>query len=81
MSQVVSVKLTREVAPLPYAYNALEPYIDEQTMRVHHDKHHAAYLTNLVNALEKYPELLEKDPEDLLRNLDGCAGRYPYRGA
>ena len=70
MSQVVSVKLTREVAPLPYAYNALEPYIGEQTMRVHHDKHHAAYLTNLVNALEKYPELLEKDPEDLLCALD-----------
>ena len=56
MSQMVSVKLSREVAPLPYAYNALEPYIDEQTMHVHHDKHHAAYLTNLVNVLDKYPE-------------------------
>jgi Fe-Mn family superoxide dismutase len=70
MSHVISLKLSREVAPLPYAYNALEPYIDEQTMRVHHDKHHAAYLTNFVNALEKYPELLERAPEDLLGGLD-----------
>lgn len=44
MAHVVSVTLAREVLPLPYAYNALEPYIDEHTMHVHHDKHHAAYL-------------------------------------
>jgi Fe-Mn family superoxide dismutase len=70
MAHVVSVTLAREVSPLPYAYNALEPYIDEHTMHVHHDKHHAAYLTNLVTALQKHPELLESKPEDLLRNLN-----------
>ncbi len=41
-----------ELPPLPYDYNALEPYIDEQTMHLHHDKHHAAYVTNLNNALK-----------------------------
>jgi len=42
-----------ELAPLPYAYNALEPHIDEQTMRLHHDKHHLAYVNGLNNALDK----------------------------
>ena len=42
---------------LPYAYSALEPHIDEQTMRIHHDKHHAAYVSNLNAALEKHPDL------------------------
>jgi Fe-Mn family superoxide dismutase len=65
----VSVKLAREVAPLPYAYNALEPYVDEQTMHIHHDKHHQTYLTNLYNALEKHPDLLTVPPEELLSNL------------
>ena len=55
---------------LPYAYNALEPFIDEETMRLHHDKHHATYVNNLNVALEKYPELFEKTPEDLLTNLN-----------
>lgn len=55
---------------LPYAYDALEPYIDEQTMRIHHDKHHQTYVTNLNAALEKHPELFEKKLEDLLANLD-----------
>ena len=41
-----------ELPPLPYDYAALEPYIDEQTMHLHHDKHHAAYVTNLNNALK-----------------------------
>lgn len=70
MVHVASVTLAREVPPLPYTYNALEPYIDEHTMHVHHDKHHAAYLNNLMTALEKHPELLESQPEDLLRHLD-----------
>jgi Fe-Mn family superoxide dismutase len=48
----------------------LEPYIDEQTMRVHHDKHHAAYLSNLLNALDSHPTLQEKSPEELLRTLE-----------
>src|SRR5262252_5496625 len=59
-----------EVPALPYAYNALEPHIDEQTMKLHHDKHHAAYVTKLNGAIEKHPELGSKSPEDLLRNLN-----------
>jgi len=58
-----------EVPPLPYAYNALEPHIDEQTMHLHHDKHHAAYVTKLNGAVEKYPDLGKKSAEDLVRNL------------
>ncbi len=58
-----------EFAPLPYAYNALEPYIDEQTMHVHRDKHHQAYFNNLKTALEKHPDLMHKAPEMLLRDL------------
>src|SRR5215469_11299283 len=59
-----------EVPPLPYAYNALEPYIDEQTMHLHHDKHHAAYVTNLNAALEKHPELQSWSVEDLISKLN-----------
>ncbi|HET8648907.1 MAG TPA: superoxide dismutase [Gemmatimonadales bacterium] len=55
--------------PLPYAYNALEPYIDEQTMRIHHDKHHQAYVNNLNAAIEKHPELGSKSLQDLMSNL------------
>jgi Fe-Mn family superoxide dismutase len=58
-----------EVPALPYAYNALEPHIDEQTMHLHHDKHHAAYVTKLNGAIEKHPELGSKSAEELLRNL------------
>lgn len=58
-----------ELPPLPYAYDALEPYIDEQTMHIHHDKHHQAYVNNLNAALENHPELQAKSVEDLLRNL------------
>jgi Fe-Mn family superoxide dismutase len=56
--------------PLPYAYDALEPYIDQETMRFHHDKHHAAYVNNLNIAIAKYPELQEKRVEDLVKSLD-----------
>jgi Fe-Mn family superoxide dismutase len=58
-----------EVPPLPYDYNALEPYIDEETMHLHHDKHHAAYVNNANTALEKYPDLQNKSAEELLRDL------------
>ncbi len=58
-----------ELPSLPYAYNALEPYIDEQTMHVHRDKHHQTYFNNLSATLEKHPELLHEDPENLLRRL------------
>ena len=58
-----------EVPPLPYAYNALEPTIDEETMHLHHDKHHQAYVNNLNAAIEKHPELGSKAPEELLKDL------------
>src|SRR3989344_4737637 len=55
---------------LPYAYNALEPYIDENTMHIHHDKHHVAYTTNLNKALAEQPELFDKTIEDILADLN-----------
>jgi superoxide dismutase, Fe-Mn family len=57
-----------EVPPLPYDYNALEPHIDEQTMRVHHDKHHQAYVDNANKALEG-TEWADKPVEEMLQNL------------
>ncbi len=59
-----------EVPPLPYAYDALEPHIDEATMHLHHDKHHQAYVTNLNAAIEKHPELAGKSPEELIKDLN-----------
>ena len=62
--------MAHEVPPLPYDYNALEPHIDEQTMRIHHDKHHGAYVTNLNAALEKHPDLQQKSIGDLLKTIN-----------
>ena len=62
--------MAHEVPALPYDYTALEPHIDEATMKLHHDKHHQAYVTNLNAAIEKHPELGQHTPEDLLKNLD-----------
>jgi len=59
-----------ELPKLPYAVDALEPYIDAQTMSIHHTKHHQAYITNLNAALEKHPELADKSLEDLLSDLN-----------
>jgi Fe-Mn family superoxide dismutase len=59
-----------EVPSLPYGFDALEPHIDAQTMQIHHDKHHAAYVTNLNKALEAHPDLQSKSVEDLLRGFD-----------
>ncbi|NOZ72449.1 MAG: superoxide dismutase [Chloroflexi bacterium] len=58
-----------ELPPLPYGYDDLAPYIGGDTMRFHHDKHHAGYTNNLNAAIEKHPELAEVSAEDLLRNL------------
>src|SRR6202165_5092683 len=58
-----------ELPPLPYDYAALEPFIDEATMKLHHDKHHQAYVTNLNGAIEKHPELAHKSPEELIKDL------------
>jgi len=65
--------LAYELPPLPYDYNALEPYIDEQTMRIHHDKHHGTYVTNVNNALANQPDLAALPVEQLIQNL----GRVP----
>lgn len=58
-----------ELPPLPYDYAALEPFIDEATMKLHHDKHHQAYITNLNGAVEKHAELGSKSPEELIKDL------------
>ncbi|MDT2701990.1 superoxide dismutase [Enterococcus dongliensis] len=55
---------------LPYEYDALEPYIDVETMRLHHDKHHNTYVTNLNAAIEKHPELAEQTIEELVTHLN-----------
>jgi len=62
--------MPHSVPPLPYDYNALEPHIDEQTMRIHHDKHHAAYVNNLNAALEKHPELQNKSADELVKSIN-----------
>ena len=59
-----------ELKPLPYAYDALEPYIDKETMMLHHDKHEKAYVDNLNKAIAKYPELYKKGLEGILKDLD-----------
>ena len=61
--------MAHELPPLPYAYDALEPHIDKETMTLHHDKHHQAYVNNLNAALEKYPDLQNKSAEELIRDL------------
>jgi superoxide dismutase, Fe-Mn family len=56
--------------PLPYAFDALEPFIDAKTMEIHHDKHHGAYVTNLNKALDGHADLQSKSIEDLLKDLN-----------
>ena len=58
------------VPPLPYPFDALEPYIDAKTMEIHHDKHHGAYVANVNKALEGHADLQAKSIDDLLRGLD-----------
>jgi len=58
-----------ELPALPCAFNALEPYIDAQTMEIHHDRHHATYVNNLNGALDKHPELAGWSLEQLLRDI------------
>ena len=55
---------------LPYAYDTLEPFIDEKTMEIHYTKHHQAYIDKLNKALEKYPKLQKNSAEDLIKNLE-----------
>lgn len=62
--------MSHTLPQLPYAYDALEPYIDAKTMEIHHTKHHQVYIDKLNAALEKYPDLAEKPVEDLLKDLN-----------
>ena len=62
--------MTYQLPKLPYGYDALEPYIDVETMHIHHEKHHNAYVTNLNAAIEKYPELGSKSIEELIADID-----------
>ena len=62
--------MPHSLPPLPYDYNALEPHIDEQTMRIHHDKHHGAYVNNLNAALETHPDLQNKSAEELVKGIN-----------
>jgi Fe-Mn family superoxide dismutase len=59
-----------KLPPLPYAYDALEPYIDARTMEIHYTKHHQGYVDNLNAALEKHPELFKKSLAELVSNLN-----------
>ncbi|HEX4824776.1 MAG TPA: superoxide dismutase [Candidatus Polarisedimenticolaceae bacterium] len=58
-----------ELPPLPYAFDALEPHIDARTMEIHHDKHHAAYVTNLNKALEAHPTFQTQSLHQILSGL------------
>jgi Fe-Mn family superoxide dismutase len=61
--------MAHTVPALPYAFDALEPHIDARTMEIHHDKHHAAYVNNLNNALKDHPELAAKPVNELIADL------------
>ncbi|MGB7631057.1 MAG: superoxide dismutase, partial [Candidatus Deferrimicrobium sp.] len=61
--------MTHNLPPLPYPFDALEPYIDAKTMEIHHDKHHGAYVNNLNKALEGHPELQKLPVEELLTRI------------
>jgi len=62
-----------ELPPLEYSYDALEPYIDKETMEIHHDKHHKSYVDKLNAALEGHEELQGKTAEELLKQLDSVS--------
>jgi superoxide dismutase, Fe-Mn family len=62
--------MAHELPQLPYGYDALEPHLDAKTVEIHHDKHHQTYTDKFNAALENHPELQEKSPEELLKNLD-----------
>jgi len=62
--------MAHQLPSLPYAFDALEPHIDAQTMQIHHGKHHQAYINNLNAALEAHPDLQAKSVEDLIKDLN-----------
>ena len=61
--------MIHKLQPLPYQYNSLEPYFDEQTMKIHHTKHHQTYIDKLNAAIKDYPNLQKESAEDLVANL------------
>ena len=63
---------------LPYAYDALEPHFDKQTMEIHHTKHHQAYVNNANAALESLPEFASLSAEELITKLDQLPADKPY---
>ncbi|HUJ82847.1 MAG TPA: superoxide dismutase [Candidatus Acidoferrales bacterium] len=69
-SQGAAAQTTHVLPPLPYAFDALEPYIDAKTMEIHHDKHHGAYVTNLNKALEGNADLQKLSVEQLIAQID-----------
>ena len=73
--------MTHKLPELPYEYSALEPHIDTRTMAIHHDKHHQAYVDNLNQALEGYPDLQDTSTVQLLSDLDLCPRRSVPRCA
>jgi len=69
-AQGAAPQMAYTVPPLPYSFDALEPYIDAKTMEIHHDKHHAAYVTNLNKALEGHTDLQSLSVEQLLAQIN-----------
>jgi Fe-Mn family superoxide dismutase len=67
--ETTGIDMAYELPPLPYAKDALEPFIDAQTMEIHHGKHHAAYVTNLNKAIAGKPDLEKKSVEELISNM------------
>jgi superoxide dismutase, Fe-Mn family len=61
---------TRRIPELPYSHDALEPWVDERTMEIHHTRHHQAYVDNLNRALDPHPDLRNRTVEELLRNVE-----------
>jgi superoxide dismutase, Fe-Mn family len=72
MSYAVASKLSYTLPHLPYAYDALEPYIDARTMVIHHTKHHQTYINNAIAALSGHEDLLGLAPEELLHHIESA---------
>ena len=68
-AQGAAPQMSHTLPPLPYSFDALEPYIDAKTMEIHHDKHHGAYVTNLNKALEGHADLQRLTVEELLAQI------------
>jgi Fe-Mn family superoxide dismutase len=69
-AQAPAAKGAFSLPPLPYAADSLEPYIDAQTMEIHHGRHHAAYVNNLNAALSAHPDWAKRSIEDIMKNLN-----------